>query len=255
MKLEMYAVPDYICTGVVEHYCKVSVIVSDDQLKPMAVCSVIVNKKTGKIQRQAKVDKLDGRHIRTAVFGYGKNPNSFCAMDQIANFYDRLDDVVRNALHVCFSDLVFALNMARTKLPALAADWPNMRDCARDLHIQYLDIENGRYENTILPPASAPATYAEPTDEPAPAVIEEPAEEQRRRATRKVARMVFANGLTEFLNGNIYKIELEKDGLPNVVGTLNGKRYYSVLNANGERRYLDESRIRIEEQFTEPPMA
>ena len=257
MNYEFLAVPDYECSGVVEHYTKVSVLISSDALVPIAVCSVIVNKKTGNIQHQAKVDKLDGKHIRIAMFGYGKNVKSHCHLDQLANDYDSLTDNEKQNLRTCFNRLKFSFALASQKMPLLQGiALSQLKDYGDTLANAYADIQQGTYENTVLPPSNAAsvATDTEPSGEPIEAEprIEEAAPIARH--TKKVARLVFANGLTEFLNGNLYDLEIAESGLPNKVEA-NGHTYYSVLNANGDARYLDAKRISIEEQFTEPPIA
>ncbi len=258
MKLEFLAVPDYECSGVVEHYTKVSILVSSDALVPIAVCSVIVNKKTGNVQHQVKVDKLDARHIRIAMFGYGKNVKSYCTLDQIANDYANLTDNEKKNLRTCFAGLTRSVYMAFRKIPLIQGNALSLlKNYADTLAKAYADIQQSTYENTILPSVNSPAVEAdtepsaENTQENTPAVEEAAPIE---RHTKKVARLVFANGLTEFLNGNLYDIEIAESGLPNKIEA-NGHTYYSVLNANGEPRYLDASRISIEEQFTEPPTA
>lgn len=255
MNYEFVAVPDYECSGVVEHYTKVSILVNSDAFVPIAVCSVIVNKKTGNVQHQAKIDHLDGKHVRIAMFGYGKGVKSYCTLDQIANDYANLTDNEKQNLRVCFSRLEHSVAMAVRKMPALnGMPRVDLMHYADQMRKGYWEIEHGEYENSVLPPTNAPAIEeapAEETQENAPAV-EEAAPIARN--TKKVARLVFANGLTEFLNGNLYDLEIAESGLPNKVEA-NGHTYYSVLNANGDARYLDAKRISIEEQFTEPPIA
>lgn len=96
-KAYVYVVPDYVCTGVKEHYVKVSV-----KLMPHgSVFSVILNKKTEAIQRQAKVTTTTPKQMNRAIYGYG-NPFYFAVgTDDMRSIYDKLSIEERRQVKKC----------------------------------------------------------------------------------------------------------------------------------------------------------
>lgn len=255
MEINFCIVPDYVCSGVVEHYFKTSFFVKNDNGVPVGVFSVIINKKTQAIQRQAKVDNLNARRVRTSLYGYGngvviKDYQKLAA--EFANF--NVDE--RTWLRICCNQIRYALSIGFSK-PTCAivqADRILLQDFADNFRKQVLGIASNTF--TTTPQVAESESISAPIEdekEDAPienvaenaTVFNEPAEPPRK--SRRVARLVFANGLTEFLNGNLYEIDESKN-----VQTSN-RTYVCVKTENGEERYLDERRVKIEEQFTEPP--
>ena len=257
MNITFCIVPDYVCSGVVEHYFKTSFFVKNDNGVPVGVFSVIINKKTQAIQRQAKVDNLNARRVRTSLYGYG---NGVVIKDyqKLAAEFPNFDTDERQYVRICANQLRYALQIGFAK-PTCAIDQADrilLQDFADNFRTKVLDVTGNTY--TTSPKVAESESISAPIeDAKKDAPIENAAENatvfngpaEPPRKSRRVARLVFANGLTEFLNGNLYEIDESK----NVQA--NNRTYVCVKTEKGEERYLDAKRISIEEQFTEPPKA
>ena len=97
---DLFVVPDYVCSGVVEHYVKVSGVITFPHRGTKDIFSVIVNKKTGNLQRQNRVDQFGTvRQMSTIVFGQGYRKCVFSrGMIDLAKLYQTLDDGTKKFL-------------------------------------------------------------------------------------------------------------------------------------------------------------
>ena len=245
MKLELFVVPDYVCSGVVEHYFKMSVRVSDDNGICKAVYSAIINKKYNRLQKQAKLDNLNPSRVSTAIFGYDRKSSAIIGLEALARASACFGNDERLWLRSCAENLYYAPYMKQNAFTnderrELKDFLDNVRKSVRDIQYRNFNVA----ETETAPAAGVIEEVAESESSPIPQA-ETPSIPPR--ASKKVARLVFANGLTEFVNGNIYDIDESS------TVSLNGQTYYSVLNESGERRFLNARRVQIEEQFTEPP--
>lgn len=68
------------------------------------------------------------------------------------------------------------------------------------------------------------------------------------RAKEKRAIMKDASGLTEFVNGNFYKVVGDA-----IKESRYSSRFWKLLNDNGEERIVDASRVFVLDVYTEPP--
>lgn len=260
MEISFAIVPDYVCSGVTEHYFKTSFLVKNDNGVPTGVFSVIINKKTWSIQRQAKVDNLNARRIRTSLYGYSKT--LFIEdFNKLKTEFKNFSSDELQWIRIGANQMRYALQIGFAKPTCIIGlgERAKLQDYADNFRSTVLDITKNTFTTTptttpnVAESESAPASVESVIEEAADIVsenetkdaFEEPAEEPRK--SRRVARLVFANGLTEFLNGNLYDIDEGK-----TIRT-SAKTYLCVKTENGEERYLDESRVKIEEQFTEPP--
>lgn len=257
MEISFAIVPDYVCSGVTEHYFKTSFLVKNDNGVPTGVFSVIINKKTWAIQRQAKVDNLNARRIRTSLYGYSKTLFIEDFNKLKTEFVNFSSDELQ-WLRIGANQMRYALQIGFAKPTCIIGlgERAKLQDYADNFRSTVLDIAKNTFtttpnvaESEITPAPAEDAKTDIDTDNVSENetknAFEEPAEEPRK--SRRVARLVFANGLTEFLNGNLYDFDEGK-----TIRT-SAKTYLCIKTENGEERYLDENRVKIEEQFTEPP--
>lgn len=243
MHVELFIVPDYYCSGVVERYFKVSCVISNGNGHEVVV-SAIINKKSDALQRQAKLDPPP-KIKRTAIYGWDRSSAVIDGLSNLLTAYPTLTDEEKQRLYRCMISLRGATVMAWNKMAQNPIFDHNERveadNMMSDLYKAYCDLRNGVTVNTPAPQVveeNSPAPQEKQEDTPSPS-------NGRRMST--MARMMNAHYLTEFVEGNIYGIKENSDL------TVNGKTYVTLLNENGEERQIDKSRIEVISSFDEPP--
>lgn len=256
MEIKFFVVPDYICTGVVEHYFKLSVMCFTTDEERCHIFSVIINKKTHRIERQAKLDVCSIEKRCSAIFGYGKTSSveGFRCLNVV---YKRdFTDEQKEMLEECVLNLKGAIDLGLKKnyiqRGSQISDEDEItlkhwHDCFR---LRYKSIKLGTYVDEGFD-----TPKEEKEDESVASTNDGNAEKdnaddvsESMRKTIQVARMENAKGLDGFVNGNIYKVEM---GNWKFIGD---KTYVPLVNEDGtERRYVLKDRIKLVEQFDEPP--
>lgn len=259
MQIELFIVPDYFCSGVIERYFKVSSVISNGAHE--VVLSTIINKKTNALQRQSKIDPPP-KIKRTAIYGWDRASKVIVGINGLASEYPNLTDDEKHLLYQCMINLKGAASQAWKKMiftttPAVfdQQERTEADRLASEQYREYRDIRSGIAH-------SAPAPAVETTEE-SPAVENPPAVETEEspavetteespstavvRKSSIVARMVNAHYLTEFVEGNIYGIK------ENSEINVNGNTYITILNEQGDERQVNKSRIVVESRFDEPP--
>ena len=324
---DLYIVPDYVCSGVVEHYVKVSGVIRFPNVPEMDIFSVIINKKTGKMQRQSRVRKVGTiRQMSTIVFGQGykkcefaRGPKDYAEfvmpklgydtrrlvtgavrhlrsamnhviysdaqmtadmIDGMKSIMDRVNSAYDNALNgIAIADEVGKSTViagipdnsqtaGASTAVAMNDDWEPLPDSVFDIMktedveeilnlIRKSEIENGRGKGTAIYNGmeyrfdrqsqrilQRPARREE--GEAMPPVMPGQVSEIVRRSVM-MARMANAGAMTEFVDGNLYRIKESAET------DMNGMKYILLYNEAGEERWVNKSKVQLVKVFTEPP--
>lgn len=257
MEIHFYAVPNYVCTGVVERYFKLSVVFMDSDCRHH-VFSVIINRKTNRLEHQAKMDRYPSRKRKIDVLGYGPTPYFALDMDDLNDKYPTWTDESKTMLDKCAMEIGKSINMGMAKIrnnPAFNISLDDLQELGK-WHTDFIrnvkSIEYGTFKKedteaqSVEEPVFSRHAVEEKTDNNESAVT--PAEvDQLKRKTIKMARINDAEGMYEFVKGNIYKVDLNR------CTSFGGCMYVSIFTDNGEQRYIRQDRIRLVDQFDEPP--
>lgn len=143
---DLFVVPDYVCSGVVEHYVKVSGVITFPHRSTKDIFSVIVNKKTGNLQRQSRVDQNGTvRQMSTIVFGQGYRKCVFSrGIVDLAALYQNLDDETKKFLTDAMLSLPSAMyRTLDTDANMTTEEKSGMRWIKERFSLYYKDITHG----------------------------------------------------------------------------------------------------------------
>lgn len=143
---DLFVVPDYVCSGVVEHYVKVSGVITFPHRGTKDIFSVIVNKKTGNLQRQNRVDQFGTvSQMSTIVFGQGYRKCVFSwGMIDLAKLYQTLDDDTKKFLTDAMLSLSSAMYRTLDSDANMTTEEKNgMRLIKECISLCYKDITHG----------------------------------------------------------------------------------------------------------------
>ena len=273
MEIKLYFVRDYVCTGVVEHYFKTSILFTDEKGRKN-VFSVIVNKKTGRVEKQASIDVQSLNKIIRKTIGYVMNNIPVIYdFNSLAVQYNSFTAEEKTLLNVCALDMQHSIEMGFKKVrntqdDFTAYDYVFLTQFIRDFREAMTDIRLGRY--TVKSFSQYEHAVPPTTNNNTETKIEEPKEDiennngneeqekqeksntakevsQSLRKTITMARMKNAEGLAEFVNGNVYRVKEKCNAW------LNGNGYIPLYTDNGDLRFVKEDRIDVFDQFEEPP--
>ena len=226
MKISHYINTNYYSNKT--RYVKVSVVIADK-----SVFSTIFNLKTKKIQCQ-KAFYSDTSGVIHNIRGTGKG----CIMniDELKKIYHHIPNELQCAIELCFYHL-FRSSRAFEKVANISvADMQEIYNYLLTLEarIKQITVE----QTTIL------------TDKDIDNYLESDENEcnNDNRSVLTVAKMINADGLTEFVNGNIYQFNYKGQSC-----VPHKNNFYDVLDDNGVSHWLNADRIKLIQVFTEPP--
>ena len=135
-----------VCSGVVEHYVKVSGVITFPHRGTKDIFSVIVNKKTGNLQRQNRIDQFGTvRQMSTIVFGQGYRKCVFSrGIVDLAKLYQTLGDVTKKYLTDAMLSLPSAMYRTLDTDANMTTEEKNgMRWIKERVSLYYKDITHG----------------------------------------------------------------------------------------------------------------
>ena len=226
MKISYYINTNYYSNKT--RYVKVSVVIDDK-----SVFSTICNLKTTKIQCQ-KAFYSDTSSVIHNIRGTGKG----CLMnlDELNKIYHHLPTELQCAIESCFYNLFRSFRAFEKVANISIADRQEIYKYLLALDAEIKQITS--WKITTL------------TDKDIDNYIEsdENVCNNDKRSVLTVAKMINADGLTEFVNGNIYQFNYNGQSC-----VPHKDKFYDVLDDNGVSHWLNEDRIKLIQVFTEPP--